>query len=292
MLAKCSRCSQTFQTDRYGEQFCPFCGAAVMIAAPAGGAPPSGGPPPPGAPPGAPSASGPQDQDAPVDNPAAHGGWFNAAMETWKKSVFDPNAFFNRIKPGPDTGGAIGYAMAILAVGGIFAGLVRLLEGKLQQAQMAQTMQQLSQLPGNVREPMMMLMKFAQPSVGMALATPILGMVAFFINAALLHVALMIVGGNKNGFTATIRAMAFAQGPALFNVVPFCGALAAGVWTLVLTVMGLAGVHRISVGRAIGAYALLIGVFCCLCCGGIAAMGALVGSAMHGAAGSGAFDVP
>ena len=90
--------------------------------------------------------------------------------------------------------------------------------------------------------------------------------VQFFFTAALLHGALWVVGGAKRGFTATVRALAYAQGPYLIALVPLCGASIAGLWTLVLSVIALAALHRISVGRAIGAYAVTIAAACCLCC--------------------------
>jgi hypothetical protein len=259
VLAKCSRCTQTFQTERLGEQFCPFCGAAVMIAG-APGAPALGGPIPiPGGPGDA------QDQDAPVDRPADHGGWFAAAVATWKQSVLAPNVFFARLRPGPDTGGALGYAVAVLLVGGFFAGAVSILQGALQRGQYAQLESQLGQLPPEARSIILGMLHFIQPSLSSLVIIPLISVVGFFVNAALFHLALMIVGGNKQGFTATLRALAFAQGPALFNVLPFCGSAIGGIWTLVLNVMGLSALHRVGVGRVIGAYAVLLFGLCCLC---------------------------
>lgn len=293
MLAKCSRCSQTFQTDRYGQQFCPFCGAEVMIAAP--GQPPAGGAPGPGMPPppGGSLGDGPQDQPAPIDVPDQHGGWLNAAVATWKKVILEPVVFFGRLRPGPDTGGALGYAMVLLAVGGVFAGGVQYLQGMLQRAQFSQVQEQLGQMPADAQKIMGAFLKFAQPSPTLIISTPIIAVVGFFIGAALLHLCLMIVGGNKQGFTATIRALAFAQTPYLFNIVPMCGALAASIWTLVLGVMGLAGVHRISIGRVIGAYAVLFAGCCCLC---VVPTGAIMAwafsQAAHHAPAASGFDVP
>ena len=282
MLAKCSRCSQTFQTDRFGEQFCPFCGAQVSVASPGGTGPTSGAPIPGGAP-------GAQDQKAPVDEPAVHGGWLNAAVATWKKSVFDPGPFFNRLVTGPDTGGALGYAVAILAIGGVFAGTMNLLQGVLQRNQLAEFQQQLANLPAEWRDAFQWIIHFIQPSPLAILWTPVVSIIAFFVNALLLHLALMIVGGNKSGFPATLRALGFAQGPQIFNVIPLCGGMAAGIWTLVLSVMGLAGVHRIGIGRVIGAYALLLVAGCCICAIPIGIIAGVAGSHLGG---HGVYNVP
>jgi len=276
--AKCTRCSQTFQTDRYGDQFCPFCGAQVRIADP-------GNPSPHGAVAGAP-AGGDQDQPAPIDVPAQHGGWLRAAAATWKQSLFDSMGFFDRLKPGPETGGAVGYAVAVLAVGGLFAGVFGLIQSALQQGQMNASLAQVSaQLPANARHWVQLFAGFAKPHPYMIVVTPVIAVVGFFINVALVHVALMIVGGNKKGFVGTFRALGFAQGPALFNVVPFCGSFISWIWTLVLGVIGLAKLHQVSVGRVIGAYAVLFFVTCCLCILPLSMGSALLGAkAAHAAA--------
>lgn len=285
MLAKCSRCTQTFQTERYGEQFCPFCGAAVMIAAPAGAA--AGGPiPVPGA------VGGPQDQDAPIDRPAEHGGWFAAAVETWKKSVLEPNVFFARLRPGPDTGGVLGYACVLLLLSGFFSGAMQLLQGALQRSQFEQLQTQLSQLPPELRTVMETMLHFLQPSLASLAIGPIAAVVSFFVNAALMHVALMIVGGNKQGFTATLRAMGLAQGPMIFNVVPFCGGFIGAVWTLVLNVMGLSALHRVGVGRVIGAYATLIVGLCCLCVVPVGILAGVAGARAASAVHAGSTELP
>jgi hypothetical protein len=145
---------------------------------------------------------------------------------------------------------------------------------------MEQLHQQLSEMPPEFRQVMEAIIKFSEPGIGTVILTPILSVIGFFITAGLLHVALMIVGGNKHGFTATLRAVGYAQGPVLFNAVPFCGSLAGSIWVLVLTVMAISGVQQITIGRAIGAYAVMVFGFCCLC---IVPVSALVGAGMASA---------
>ncbi|WP_243337636.1 YIP1 family protein [Anaeromyxobacter soli] len=49
MIARCARCQGTFQTDRFGRQICPHCGAELLLADP-NAPPPSAVEPPPAAP--------------------------------------------------------------------------------------------------------------------------------------------------------------------------------------------------------------------------------------------------
>ena len=67
------------------------------------------------------------------------------------------------------------------------------------------------------------------------------------------HVSLIIVGGNKKGFAATMRVLSYAMSAKILNVIPFVGGLISGVWMATVTVIGLREVHGISTARAVTA---------------------------------------
>jgi hypothetical protein len=95
---------------------------------------------------------------------------------------------------------------------------------------------------------------------------PVLVAIGAFINAAILHVCLMIVGGAKQPFETTFRVICFASGSVFpLMVVPLCGGVIAGIWDLVLRCIGLARAHETDTGRAV--LAVLLPVIVC-CCGG------------------------
>jgi hypothetical protein len=95
---------------------------------------------------------------------------------------------------------------------------------------------------------------------------PVLVAIGAFINAAILHVCLMIVGGAKQPFETTFRVVCFASGSVLpLMVVPLCGGVIAGIWDIVLRCIGLARAHETDTGRAV--FAVLLPVIVC-CCGG------------------------
>ncbi|HYR23401.1 MAG TPA: YIP1 family protein [Chthoniobacterales bacterium] len=94
---------------------------------------------------------------------------------------------------------------------------------------------------------------------------PVLVAIGAFINAAILHVCLMIVGGAKQPFETTFRVICFASGSVFpLMVVPLCGGVIAGVWDIVLRCIGLARAHETETGRAVLAVLLPLIV----CCGG------------------------
>ena len=95
---------------------------------------------------------------------------------------------------------------------------------------------------------------------------PVLVAIGAFINAAILHVCLMIVGGAKQPFETTFRVICFASGSVIpLMVVPLCGGFIAGIWDIVLRCIGLARAHETDTGRAV--LAVLLPVIVC-CCGG------------------------
>ena len=95
---------------------------------------------------------------------------------------------------------------------------------------------------------------------------PVIVAIGAFLNAAILHVCLMIVGGAKQPFETTFRVICFASGSVFpLMVVPLCGGFIAGVWDIVLRCIGLARAHETDTGRAV--LAVLLPVIVC-CCGG------------------------
>ena len=91
------------------------------------------------------------------------------------------------------------------------------------------------------------------------LLSPLVVTVALFIITGIVHLFLMMFGGNKYGFGTSLRVFCFSIGPTLFEIVPFLGGAAGGIWSIVITVIGLREAHETSTGRAVAA--VLVPVF-------------------------------
>jgi hypothetical protein len=78
-------------------------------------------------------------------------------------------------------------------------------------------------------------------------------MAAFFLlmESEVTHLCLMIVGGNKKGFQATFRVVSYSFCGYLFGIIPFIGSPIGGIYTLILTILGVREGHRISTGKAV-----------------------------------------
>ena len=74
---------------------------------------------------------------------------------------------------------------------------------------------------------------------------------AIFIGSAIMHLCLMIVGGNHNGYKTTFRAVSYSYSAYLFGIIPFIGLVIGGIYTFILTIIGVREGHGISTGKAV-----------------------------------------
>src|SRR4051794_33983616 len=114
MQARCPHCRNVFSTERSGVQFCPSCGNQVDVPEVAAGGP--GVPPPP--PMGEPQIPG--FGETPWER-RAELGFFPALLQTWKETMFQPQAFWRQVKPNGPFGDALIYAWIIHIVASVLA---------------------------------------------------------------------------------------------------------------------------------------------------------------------------
>jgi len=86
----------------------------------------------------------------------------------------------------------------------------------------------------------------------------IIGSLVFlFIGAAWVHLWVYLFGGRK-GYRETLKALAFGDTPSLlFGWIPLVGILA-GIWSLVISVLGIRELQEISTNRALGAVIIAV----------------------------------
>ncbi|RLA81715.1 MAG: hypothetical protein DRG36_01285, partial [Deltaproteobacteria bacterium] len=86
--------------------------------------------------------------------------------------------------------------------------------------------------------------------IGYSLLVPLFVAIWIFILGGVLHLCLILVGGNRKGFNATFRVVAYTQTTQLFKIIPIIGWLIASIYAFVLYLIGLGEVHGITTGRA------------------------------------------
>lgn len=165
----------------------------------------------------------PRDGDSPID----------AIATTWKESVFSPAQFFRRMPREFDFGWVLGYYLIM----GVVAAGINLFWRMLLGPSLIERYMPDGATPAN--------------PVSDFLMSPLMLVIALFIAAGVVHLFLLMFRGAKHGFGTTTRVFCFSSGAGLFAVVPVVGPLVGGVWTLVLTVIGLREAHETSTGKAV-----------------------------------------
>lgn len=95
-----------------------------------------------------------------------------------------------------------------------------------------------------------------------------MGALVPFVGAGINHLCLMLVGGANRPFSATMKAYCYSSGAAsAFLLIPVCGGIVGGVWSIVCNVIGLAELHGIGRGKAAVAVFLPLAVCCTLAAG-------------------------
>jgi hypothetical protein len=214
-------------------------------------------------------------------------GFGQALRETWRGVCFGPTRFFSRM---PRTGGYEGPVLYLI-IGNFVSTLAVMIP------MMVGTLMLGAQSAGGSMGGMdpQLLKALASSGIGGGIAqlvfSPIVAILAAFVSGGMMHLGLMVTGGAKNGFEATLRAYCYQAGSfAYFNVLalplglagvligasqgppgilvgmyagqaPF--GLLALFWGLPVLVIGLREAHETTTLRALGFLLIPLVIGCC-----------------------------
>jgi hypothetical protein len=250
VLVRCPHCRSTFPAERTGAQDCPVCGKPLVVpevaqAATEAVAPPSGTP----------------------WERRDELGWWAAWRQTLAEALFEPSKLFAAVRL--DRGAAqVGFAVLTGSVFWIVGDVIEraLLAGRMEQMRrMLESLKSRAEIPPQLWA--MLETRRASPALFAAglLFVPLFVVFMLYLNAAVTHVAALLLGQAKRGFAATMAACAYSFAPLVLLAIPGCGPIVALVWTAVLTGIGLKQTHGIGAG---GAAATVIAPWALLsCCG-------------------------
>lgn len=288
MQVRCPFCSTVFEATRTGVQACPNCQRQIQVpeVSPAGGVPPSaplapagggagvgagggfgpGGGVPPGGPPGPGSIRGPTPWER-----RSEIGVIQALIDTWKISMFSPELFWSTVRPDGPWQDSMFYAWIIVGIGALIQVPLRSLQSAQMRLLLERLRDSMTDIPADARDVINRIVgNLGAATLGSGIlafiTTLIFYPVVLFIASAILHLFCMLFGCAKNGYWATFRVSAYATSPLVFYGIP-CLGLIAWVYSLVLTILGIARVQDSTVGRAVGAALLPLVLTCCCCCG-------------------------
>jgi hypothetical protein len=178
-------------------------------------------------------------------------GFFSGLFKTLNETLFRPSEFFKKMSV---TGGLTDPLLYALIIG-----MVGLMFSYFWQIALKSAMQ--GMLPGMQAAGQSLFFQGIGITI-LAFLSPFLVILGLFISAGILHVFLMMVKGAKHGFEATFRVVAYGYSANILLVIPFCGGLLAGVWAIILYIIGLREAHETTGGKAAIAVFLPV-VVCC-----------------------------
>jgi hypothetical protein len=220
-----------------GQSFCQFCGGSTAAA----------------------PASGTDRRKTAWEEEGTQ--WtFGGLMVSLRESLFSPSAFFRKMNVTGGLSNPLLYAL--------ITGMIGWMAYYFWEIVFHDTFRDL--LPSKAHSG---LDVFAETGLAVkALLTPFMLIIGLFIWAGILHLLLLLVRGAKNGFEATFRVVSYINGASVFLVIPLCGGLLCGIWTLVLAVIGIRDAHGTSGGKA--TFVVLFPLI--ICCAVIALFSILV----------------
>ena len=172
-------------------------------------------------------------------------------VETWRRSVFEPGAFF---ADGPFDRPAVRPILYYLLVS-VLAATLSLTWGTLLPTGQPGVVETLAEIM-NVALPEAADGAGSTGRLADFFLTPFWAVLYLIIASLVLHVFVLVLVPGRRSLTATVRTICYACGPGVFAIIPFVGGWVAGVWGVVLTVIGLREAHRTTTGRAFAAWLL------------------------------------
>ena len=156
-------------------------------------------------------------------------GFFQAFLTTLKEVLFSPTQFYRRMPT------RAGFKNPL-----IFGLILGVLGGVLGLAWQQVFMLRLGQVPEIA----------TTYFVGIAIGLPFIVLALLYIGSAIIHFCLIVVGGNRRGFEATFRVIAYSWSTQIFALIPFVGGLIIPIYALAIEIIGLREGHGIGTGRA------------------------------------------
>ncbi len=170
-------------------------------------------------------------------------GFIGPFFQTMRESLFSPSKFFKKIAFGEGYWAPLIYGL----ITGIIGNGCAILWFWLFVAQWIP----MDRIPFN----------YSLSIVQVIAPLPFQQAIAIFIGSAIIHLCLMIVRGNNNGFKTTFRAISYSYSGYLFGIIPFIGLIIGNIYVFILTIIGVKEGHGISTGKAVLAVLLPAIVF-------------------------------
>jgi hypothetical protein len=194
-------------------------------------------------------------KDAPAWERRKELGFFKALTQTWKEVLFYPATTFARMKTSGGFATPFLFNLTMAILWAFFTAIYRVLLNGIFAATAESAHNDSSYMIGISGG-----ISAAEIAAIFVLAVPLITGITF-VSAGITHLCLALFKGASKSYEATYRVICYSYSSWIFSVVPCAGGLAAGIWALVSTIIGLSKVHRIETWRA--AVGVLLPTFVC-----------------------------
>jgi hypothetical protein len=160
-------------------------------------------------------------------------GLIGSFLKTTKEALFSPTPFFKKVAKGR------GYGFPLLY--GVITGIIGFGFSFLWQWFFLSQM-----IPAPIRSFFPYEFYFAFLLIGLPFGLAF----SLLVGSAITHLCLMIVGGSKNGYEATFRAISYSYCAHLFNLLPIIGNLIGSIYMIALFIIGIREGHEITTRKA------------------------------------------
>lgn len=164
-------------------------------------------------------------------------------LDTWRRSMLEPSLFFRWAAHKEPVGRALLYFVIIIIITALFDLFWQLLLPVPEAANGMFSGRGLLRFLQTDQTPAVAVLNF--------FLAPFAAAVGLLLWGSLLHLSLLVFHKERQGFKATLRIASYAAGPSVLAAVPVAGSVVGGVWSLVLTVIGIREVHRMSTSKAV-----------------------------------------
>ncbi len=174
----------------------------------------------------------------------SEGGFVGAFLKTTQEVLFSPTKFFRKTAAGKGYWSPFIFAMIVGVIG---SGVSLFWQWLF--------------FSGSIPPQILSVTTYGVLLTSAIISIPFTIAFSVFVGSGVTHLCLMIVRGNRKGFEATFRAICYSQSALLIYMIPFIymvpfvgtflGALAGGVYLMILAILGVREGHEISTGRAV-----------------------------------------
>jgi hypothetical protein len=199
-------------------------------------------------------------------------GFFPAFFATFKLVATQPAELFRRVRI-DQTGSAVLFGVLAATVGSAAAAVYAWLSGA---ASLAAMQEMLKQMPEAQARFMSFFLHGVSGTVTVAqiVLAPLFALIGIYLNAAVVHLFLLLFRAAPRGFDATLTVVGYATGLQLLLALPGCGSLVAAIWYLVVLIIGLGEAQRCGPGKSAAAVFAPVVLACLCCCAALGVLGA------------------